>query len=56
MPSAEKLRTHQNALAVNLDPTSCCSFANIGAGQEIAHRLLVLGGSSETICPIDFCV
>lgn len=36
--------THQKALAVNLDATSFGSFAEIGAGQEVARWLLRVGG------------
>jgi hypothetical protein len=32
MTSVEKLDVHQNALNINLDPTTFGSFAEIGAG------------------------
>jgi hypothetical protein len=49
MASSEKLTTHQKALAINLDPTSYGSFAEIGAGQEVARWFLVVGGASGTV-------
>src|SRR2546430_17026998 len=41
MPSTEKLDTHQKALTLNLDPSTIGSFAEIGAGQEVARWFLV---------------
>jgi hypothetical protein len=49
MASAEKLSTHQKALGINLDPSSYGSFAEIGAGQEVARWFLVVGGASGTV-------
>jgi hypothetical protein len=49
MTSTEKLNTHQKALRINLDPTSYGSFAEIGAGQEVARWFLVVGGASGTV-------
>jgi hypothetical protein len=49
MASKEKLNTHQKALRINLDPTSYGSFAEIGAGQEVARWFLVVGGASGTV-------
>ena len=49
MASSEKLNTHQKALAINLDRTSYGSFAEIGAGQEVARWFLVVGGASGTL-------
>jgi hypothetical protein len=49
MASAEKLNAHQKALHINLDPTSYGSFAEIGAGQEVARWFLVVGGASGTV-------
>lgn len=49
MTSTEKLNTHQKALAINLDATSYGSFAEIGAGQEVARWFLVVGGASGTV-------
>jgi hypothetical protein len=49
MACSEKLTTHQKALTINLDPTSYGSFAEIGAGQEVARWFLVVGGASGTV-------
>ncbi len=49
MASTEKLSTHQKALGINLDPTTYGSFAEIGAGQEVARWFLVVGGASGTV-------
>jgi hypothetical protein len=49
MASTEKLNTHQKALRINLDPTSYGSFAEIGAGQEVARWFLIVGGASGTV-------
>jgi hypothetical protein len=49
MPSTEKLDTHHKALTVNLDLSTFGSFAEIGAGQEVARWFLVVGGASGTV-------
>jgi hypothetical protein len=49
MPSAQKLDTHDKALTLNLDTSIFGSFAEIGAGQEVAHWFLVVGGASGTV-------
>jgi hypothetical protein len=49
MPSAEKLDTHHKALTLNLDTTTFGSFAEIGAGQEVARWFLFVGGASGTV-------
>ena len=49
MALTEKLNTHQKALRINLDLTSYGSFAEIGAGQEVARWFLVVGGASGTV-------
>ncbi len=49
MASTEKLGTHQKAIGINLDRTSYGSFAEIGAGQEVARWFLVVGGASGTV-------
>ena len=49
MPSAQKLDTHHKALTLNLDPSKFGSFAEIGAGQEVARWFLVSGGASGTV-------
>jgi hypothetical protein len=46
---ARELNTHQKALRINLDSTSYGSFAEIGAGQEVARWFLVVGGASGTV-------
>jgi len=49
MPSAQKLNTHHKALTLNLDTTTFGSFAEIGAGQEVARWFLLVGGASGTV-------
>jgi len=49
MPSSEKLDTHNKALMLNLDPSIFGSFAEIGAGQEVARWFLIVGGASGTV-------
>ena len=49
MPSTEKLDTHRKALSLNLDTSKFGSFAEIGAGQEVARWFLVVGGASGTV-------
>src|SRR6201996_1219553 len=49
MPSAEKLDTHHKALTLNLDALAFGSFAEIGAGQEVARWFLRVGGASGTV-------
>jgi hypothetical protein len=49
MPSTEKIDTHRKALALNLDPSTFGSFAEIGAGQEVARWFLIVGGASGTV-------
>jgi hypothetical protein len=41
--------THQKALEINLDPTIFGSFAEIGAGQEVARWFLRVGAASGTV-------
>jgi hypothetical protein len=45
----EKYDTHQKALSINLDATIFGSFAEIGAGQEVARWFLRVGGASGTV-------
>jgi hypothetical protein len=40
MPSTEKLDTHRKALTLTLDTSKFGSFAEIGAGQEVARWFL----------------
>lgn len=49
MPNQEKYDTHRKALALNLDDTIFGSFAEIGAGQEVARWFLRVGGASGTV-------
>jgi len=49
MSNHEKYDTHQKALALNLDDTIFGSFAEIGAGQEVARWFLRVGGASGTV-------
>src|SRR5215469_1621665 len=49
MANTEKLDTHHKALTLNLDPSIFGSFAEIGAGQEVARWFLVVGGASGTV-------
>ncbi len=44
-----KLSTHQKALKVNLDPIRYGTFAEIGAGQEVARWFFKVGGAAGTI-------
>ena len=49
MPTHEKHDAHEKALSINLDPTIFGSFAEIGAGQEVARWFLRVGGASGTV-------
>lgn len=49
MPSSELLDTHQKALRVNLDNTKYGTFAEIGAGQEVARWFFRVGAAAGTI-------
>jgi hypothetical protein len=49
MASPQKLDTHHKALTLNLDPSTFGSFAEIGAGQEVARWFLLVGGASGTV-------
>src|SRR5215467_7744672 len=49
MHSAEKIDMHHKALTVNLDPSTFGSFAEIGAGQEVARWFLRVGAASGTV-------
>ena len=49
MPSVQKLDTHHKALTMNLDASVFGSFAEIGAGQEVALWFFVVGGASATV-------
>jgi hypothetical protein len=45
----QKLDTHHKALIINLDLSTFGSFAEIGAGQEVARWFLLVGGASGTV-------
>lgn len=49
MATPEKVDTHQKALSLNLDSTTFGSFAEIGAGQEVARWFLRVGAASGTV-------
>jgi hypothetical protein len=49
MAAIEKLDTHHKALTLNLDASAFGSFAEIGAGQEVARWFLIVGGASGTV-------
>jgi hypothetical protein len=48
MPSA-RLDTHQKAVRINLDNTKYGTFAEIGAGQEVARWFFRVGAAAGTI-------
>jgi len=43
------LTTNRKALKINLDPLRYGSFAEIGAGQEVARWFFQVGGAAGTI-------
>jgi len=43
------MNTHERTLAINLDRTTFGTFAEIGAGQEVARWFLQAGGASGTV-------
>ena len=44
-----EIGTDKKALRINLDPTKYGTFAEIGAGQEVARRFFRVGGAAGTI-------
>jgi hypothetical protein len=44
-----KLSTQRKALYINLDPHFYGSFAEIGAGQDVANTFFEAGGASQTV-------
>jgi hypothetical protein len=44
-----EIGTDAKALEINLDPTKYGTFAEIGAGQEVARRFFRVGGAAGTI-------
>lgn len=49
MENQESLDTHRKALSINLEASIFGSFAEIGAGQEVARWFLQVGGASATV-------
>ena len=49
MANTQKLDAHHKALTLNLAASTCGSFAEIGAGQEVARWFLMVGGASGTV-------
>ena len=49
MPENRRLTTEEKALKINLRQDIYGSFAEIGAGQEVAANFFKAGGSSGTI-------
>ncbi len=49
MSAPDKIDAHQKALSLNLDSSALGSFAEIGAGQEVARWFLRVGGASGTV-------
>jgi hypothetical protein len=49
MPEDKRYDAHEKALSLNLDSTIFGSFAEIGAGQEVARWFLRVGGASGTV-------
>lgn len=45
----DRVDTHQKAVQINLDRTKYGTFAEIGAGQEVARWFFRVGGASGTI-------
>jgi len=48
-PRTEQIDTHRKALAINLDERRYGTFAEVGAGQEVARWFFRVGGASGTI-------
>ena len=44
-----EIGTDEKALDINFDPTKYGTFAEIGAGQEVARRFFRVGGAAGTI-------
>src|SRR5271166_1052157 len=49
MESSELLTTNRKALTINLDQGKYGTFAEIGAGQEVARHFFQAGGASGTV-------
>ncbi len=48
-PPRPVLSTHEKAIQINLDATSYGTFAEIGAGQEVARWFFRVGGAAGTV-------
>src|SRR6266700_8074439 len=44
-----RLSTHQKALKINLDPVRYGTFAEVGAGQEVARWFFKVGAAAGTV-------
>ncbi len=49
MPTQSPLSTHEKALQTNLDQRRYGTFAEIGAGQEVARWFFRVGGAAGTV-------
>ena len=60
MSLPQKLNARQKALEINLDPLLYGTFAEIGAGQEVARHFFQAGGAAgtvaKTMCAYDMTV
>jgi hypothetical protein len=48
-PNTTTITTHEKATKINLDRRFYGTFAEIGAGQEVARWFFVVGGASGTL-------
>ena len=46
---SDKLDTNHKALQINMDAKKYGTFAEIGAGQEVARRFFHVGGAAGTV-------
>ncbi|MBX9742182.1 MAG: TonB-dependent receptor [Chthoniobacterales bacterium] len=49
MPNPFELQGNKKAFQINMDPSIYGTFAEIGAGQEVARRFFHVGGASGTV-------
>ena len=49
MESSELVTTNRKALTINLDELKYGTFAEIGAGQEVARNFFQAGGAAGTV-------
>ena len=49
MKAEMDVETNRKALQINLDAKKYGTFAEIGAGQEVARRFFLVGGAAGTI-------